>query len=82
MDRQLWELRTVPSEYPESCHTILTPRRQPVKQIVSEGKTVDPEGVNAFDELMQCINEAQSLPDSKVYDPEKEERLTKKALLP
>lgn len=38
-------------------------------------KTAEQERLNAFDELMQFVKTTPSVPDSTVYDADKEERL-------
>lgn len=82
---QLSELKTNPAKYfdlAKSCDIIVTRHGQRIGRIVSEEKAAEQERLNAFDELMQCVKETPSLPDSKVYDPDKEERLRNRGLLP
>lgn len=81
---QLSELKTNPAKYfdlAKSCDIIVTRHGQRLGRIVSEEKAAEQERRNAFDELMQYVKTTPSVPDSTVYDADKEERLRNRGLL-
>lgn len=80
---QLSELKTNPAKYfdlAKTCDIIVTRRGQRLGRIVPEEKAAEQERLTAFDELMQLVK-SPSVPDSTVYDADKEERLRKRGLL-
>lgn len=81
---QLSELKTNPAKYfdlAKTCEVIVTRHGQRLGRIVSEEKAAEMERLNAFDELMQYAKATPSVPDSTVYDADKEERLKDRGLL-
>lgn len=81
---QLSELKTNPAKYfdlAKTCDIIVTRHGQRLGRIVSEEKAAEQERLNAFDELMQYVKTTPSIPDSTVYDADKEERLRNRGLL-
>lgn len=75
---QLSELKTNPAKYfdlAKTCDIIVTRHGKRLGRIIPEEKAVEQERMNAFDELMQFVKTAPSVPDKTVYDEEKEERL-------
>lgn len=81
---QLSELKTNPAKYfdlAKTCDIIVTRHGRRLGRIVSEEKAAEQERLNAFDELMQFVKTSPSVPDSTVYDADKEERLRKRGLL-
>lgn len=81
---QLSELKTNPAKYfdlAKTCDIIVTRHGKRLGRIIPEEKAVEQERMNAFDELMQFVKTAPSVPDKTVYDEEKEERLRERGLL-
>ena len=81
---QLSELKTNPGKYfdlAKTCDIIVTRHGQRLGRIVSEDKAAEQERLTAFDELMQFVKTAPSVPDNTVYDADKEERLRERGLL-
>ena len=81
---QLSELKTNPAKYfdlAKTCEIIVTRHGKRIGRIVSEESAAKLERLNAFDELMQFVKTAPSVPDDTVYDADIEERLKKRGLL-
>jgi hypothetical protein len=81
---QLSELKANPTKYFDISKTvdvIVTRHGQRLGRIVCEEKAAKSDRLNAFDELMHSVRRSPSVPDSTVYDAEKEERLREKKLL-
>ena len=81
---QLSELKTNPAKYfdlAKTCEIIVTRHGKRIGRIVSEEGAAKLERLNAFDELMQFVKTAPSVPDDTVYDADIEERLKKRGLL-
>ncbi|MDR1580511.1 MAG: type II toxin-antitoxin system Phd/YefM family antitoxin [Synergistaceae bacterium] len=81
---QLSELKTNPSKYFDLSKTvdvIVTRHGQRIGRIVCEERAAKLDRLNAFDELMKFVGTTPSVPDSTVYDANKEERLHDKGLL-
>lgn len=81
---QLSELKTNPAKYfdlAKTCDIIVTRHGKRLGRIIPEEKAVEQERMNAFDELMQFVKTAPSVPDKTIYDEEKEERLRERGLL-
>lgn len=81
---QLSELKTNPAKYfdlAKTCEVIVTRHGQRLGRIIPENKAAEMERHNAFDDLMAYVRSAPSVPDNKVYDADKEERLKERGLL-
>jgi prevent-host-death family protein len=81
---QLSELKANPSKYFNLSKTddiIVTRHGQRLGRIVCEETAAKLDRLNAYDELMQIVRTSSSVPDSTVYDADKEERLRKRGLL-
>lgn len=81
---QLSELKTNPAKYfdlAKTCEIIVTRHGQRIGRIVSEENATRLERLNAFDELMQFVKSAPSVPDNTVYNADTEERLKERGLL-
>jgi hypothetical protein len=78
------ELKANPSKYFDLSKTddiIVTRHAQRLGRIVCEEKAAKSDRLNAYDELMQIVRTSPSVPDSTVYDADKEKRLRERGLL-
>jgi prevent-host-death family protein len=81
---QITELKANPSKYfdlSKAGDVIVTRHGKRLGRIVCEEKAAKSDRLNAYDELMQIVRTAKSVPDNTVYDADKEERLRARGVL-
>jgi hypothetical protein len=84
MEITLSVLKEDPAKYfdmSRSIDVIVTRHGQRLGRIVCEERAVKLERLSVYDELMQFVRTSPSVPDSTVYDADKEERLRERGLL-
>jgi prevent-host-death family protein len=80
---QLSELKANPAKYFDLAKTVdivVTRHGKRLGRIISEEKAAKTDKMQAFERLVDLVNQP-SIPDDTVYDPVKEERLRAKGLL-